>query len=117
MVEPCGTLEIHPEKIELVRKRIEESDTLQLAEFFKLLSGETRIKILLALLSKEELCVCDLSEILEMSVSAVSHQLRELRQGRFVKFRREGKEVYYHLEVPHLEPILKLTLEHLQESE
>lgn len=115
MVEPCKTLEIHPEKIEIARRKIDEIDTIQLADFFKLFSGETRLKILLALLSKEELCVCDLSEILEMSVSAISHQLKELRRGRFVKFRREGKEVYYHIEVPHLEPILKLAVEHLHE--
>lgn len=117
MADPCETLEIHPEKIQIARKKIEESDTIELADFFKLLSGETRIKILLALLTKEELCVCDLSEILEMSVSAISHQLRELRRGRFVNYRRMGKEVYYHLEVPHLEPILKLALEHLHENE
>ncbi|MHA1967944.1 MAG: ArsR/SmtB family transcription factor [Candidatus Hodarchaeales archaeon] len=115
MAEPCKTLEIHHEKVEIARKKIIESDSKQLAAFFKLLSGETRISILLAL-SETELCVCDLSDALNMSVSAVSHQLSKLRQGRLVKSRRDGKEVYYSLEIEHLQPILLQTLEHLQEE-
>jgi ArsR family transcriptional regulator len=115
MAEPCGTREVHPAKIDVARKKIQENDPLHLSEFFKLLSGETRIKILLAL-AETEVCVCDLSEILEMTPSAVSHQLKELRQGRFVKSRRDGKEIYYSLEIEHLEPILGQALDHLGES-
>lgn len=115
MAEPCGTIEIHPEQIELARKKIQAAYPNRLADFFKLLSGETRIKILLAL-SEAELCVCDLSETLKMSISAVSHQLKELREGGMVKFRRDGKENYYSLEIQHLEPILEQALEHLQED-
>ncbi|MHA2244248.1 MAG: ArsR/SmtB family transcription factor [Candidatus Hodarchaeales archaeon] len=113
MVEPCKTLETHPQKIAIARQKIEENNPPLLADFFKLLSGETRMKILLAL-TEVELCVCDLAEVLNMSVSAISHQLKELRRGRFVNYRREGKEVYYSLEREHLEPILMQTLEHLK---
>ncbi len=114
MAEPCKTIEIHPQQIEIARNKIDESNPNQLTKFFKLISGETRIKILLALF-KTELCVCDLSEILELSPSAVSHQLKELRDGNFVKYRRDGKENYYSLEIEHLEPILANALEHLRE--
>ncbi|MFX0053187.1 MAG: ArsR/SmtB family transcription factor [Candidatus Hermodarchaeota archaeon] len=115
MAEPCNTIEIHPEQIELARKKIQSTYSGRLINIFKLLSGETRIKILLAL-SEAELCVCDLSEILGMSPSAVSHQLRGLRDGGMVRFRREGKEIYYSLEIEHLEPILEQVLDHLNES-
>ncbi|MFX0013353.1 MAG: ArsR/SmtB family transcription factor [Promethearchaeota archaeon] len=114
MAEPCKTIQIHPKKVELARNRIDDSNPDKLTKFFKLISGETRIKILLALM-KTELCVCDLSEILEMTPSAVSHQLKELREGNFVKYRREGKENFYSLEIEHLEPILANVLEHLKE--
>jgi len=114
MAEPCKTIEIHPEQMEVARKKIEESDPSQLSKFFRIISGKTRIKILLALF-EAELCVCDLSEILGLSPSAISHQLKELREGNFVKFRREGKENYYSLEIEHLEPILAKALEHLKE--
>lgn len=114
MAEPCKTIEVHPEKMEAARKKIDESNPSQLNRFFRIISGETRIKILLALF-ETELCVCDLSEILNLSPSAVSHQLKELREGNFVKFRRDGKENYYSLEIEHLEPILSNALEHLEE--
>ena len=114
MAEPCKTIEIHPELIEGARKKIDESNPIQLTKFFRIISGETRIRILLALF-ETELCVCDLSEILSLSPSAISHQLKELREANFVKFRREGKENYYSLEIEHLEPILANALEHLQE--
>ncbi|UCE14557.1 MAG: winged helix-turn-helix transcriptional regulator, partial [Candidatus Heimdallarchaeota archaeon] len=107
---------IHPEQIDIARKKIDESNPSQLSKFFKLISGETRIKILLALV-ETELCVCDLSEILDMSPSAVSHQLKELRDGNFVKYRRDGKENYYSLEIEHLGPILRKALEHLEHSQ
>ena len=114
MVEPCKTIEIHPEQIEIARKKIDESNPIHLTKFFRIISGETRIKILLSLF-ETELCVCDLSEILGLSPSAISHQLKELREGNFVKFRREGKESYYSLEIEHLEPILANALEHLRD--
>ena len=115
MAEPCKTLEVHPDKVRIARKKLNESYSEQLLDFYKLLSGETRIKILLAL-SETELCVCDLSDVLGMSISAISHQLSKLKRGRLVKSRRYGKEVYYSLEIEHLQPILLQTLEHLRED-
>ena len=114
MAEPSKTIVIHPQQIKIARKRIDESNPNQLTKFFKIISGETRIKILLALF-ETELCVCDLSDILGLSPSAVSHQLKELREGNFVKYRRNGKENYYSLEIEHLEPIITNALEHLKE--
>ncbi len=114
MVEPCKTLEFHPEKIELARIKITQNFSGSLVELFKLLSGETRIKILLAL-SESELCVCDLSEVLEKEVSAISHQLKELRQGNMVTSRREGKKIYYSLE-EHIMGLLMPALEHMHEN-
>ena len=115
MVEPCKAFKTHKKQVEIARKKLVESDSTQLAEFFKLLAGETRINILLAL-SETELCVCDLSDALNMSVSAVSHQLSKLKQARLVKSRRDGKVVYYSLEIEHLQPILLKTVEHLHEN-
>lgn len=114
MAEPCHTIEIHPQQVDIARKKIDESNPDQLSRFFKLISGETRIRILLALF-ETELCVCDLCEILDMSPSAVSHQLKELRDGNFVRYRRAGKENYYSLEIEHLGPIIAKALEHLRE--
>lgn len=106
----------HSGKIKVTQDQIQNANIQDLTSFFRLLAGGTRIRILVAL-SKGELCVCDLSEVLGMSVSAISHQLKELREGRFVKFRREvnDKHRYYSLEIEHLEPIITLALDHLQE--
>lgn len=85
-----------------------------LAEFYKVFADSTRIKILYALL-KEELCVQDMAEILNVSQSAVSHQLRMLKQMKLVKFRREGKAVYYSLADHHIELIMNQGVEHISE--
>ena len=118
MSEPCNDGNIHEDMIEITKNFIEQNTPKELSDFFRLLSAETRIKILLAL-SKNELCVCNLSEILGKSVSAISHQLKELRQGRLVKYRQEegDKHRFYSLEIEHLEPILKQALDHIQEEE
>ncbi|MFX0113700.1 MAG: ArsR/SmtB family transcription factor, partial [Candidatus Hodarchaeota archaeon] len=75
MAAACKSLEIHPKEIEEAKKRLSEKNPNWLSNFFKVLSGETRVKILLAL-STNELCVCDLVEVLEMTASAISHQLK-----------------------------------------
>ncbi|MFW9778998.1 MAG: ArsR/SmtB family transcription factor [Candidatus Heimdallarchaeota archaeon] len=105
-----------PEKIKNAQVEVQNTNIGELSGFFRLLAGDTRIKILVAL-SKGELCVCDLSDVLEMSVSAISHQLKELREGGLVKYRREAnnKHRYYSLEIEHLEPILTYALEHIHE--
>ena len=86
-----------------------------LADFFKVFGDSTRIRILWALDSAEEMCVCDLAELLNMTKSAISHQLRSLRQTKLVKYRKEGKNVYYSLDDEHVSGIMRVALIHIQE--
>ena len=88
----------------------------QLAEVFKELGDQTRIKILSLLAAEEELCVCDIAEALEMGQSAISHQLRVLRTARLVKFRKDGKEALYSLDDHHVLTLMAQGLEHVQEK-
>ncbi|HIX58350.1 MAG TPA: metalloregulator ArsR/SmtB family transcription factor [Candidatus Blautia gallistercoris] len=94
---------------------IPDPQTLQnLADLFKVFGDPTRIRILYAL-SAQELCVCDIAEILQMTQSAISHQLRVLKQMHLVKFRREGKTVFYSLADDHVYTILNQGIEHVKE--
>ncbi len=88
---------------------------IELAEFLEAFGDSSRVKILLAL-SKRELCTCDLSAITGLSVSAVSHQLRVLRDKKLVKYRREGRNVYYSLDDEHVAAILNIALKHIGEE-
>lgn len=106
---------IHQDIIDKVNNLLPVDEELyDLAEFFKVFADSTRIKILHAL-SISEMCVYDLAAILNVSQSAVSHQLRTLKQMRLVKFRREGKVIYYSLADTHIELILKQGFEHINE--
>ena len=91
-----------------------ESDILDLSDSFKMLSDSTRLKILYAL-KNEELCVGDISSLIGISISAVSHQLRLLRNYRYVKHRKDGKKVYYSLADKHIFNIISEALSHSQE--
>lgn len=91
-----------------------EEIVYDIADLFKVFSDMTRVKILYAL-SSGELCVYDISVVLEMSQSAISHQLRVLKQAKLVKYRREGKIVFYSLADSHIHTILNQGLEHVQE--
>lgn len=91
-----------------------EEEIVSMAELFKLFGDPTRIKILCSL-SRGELCVCDLAALIGMNQSAVSHQLRLLKQGRLVKSRREGKSVFYSLADGHVETVLAQGMEHVTE--
>ena len=115
MAEPCKTIVIHPEQMEIARKKIEESDPSQLSKFFRIISGKTRIKILLALF-EAELCVCDVAHIIGLTTSAISHQLRLLRNLKIVKYRKSGKIVYYSLADKHIEQLFDQGLEHVEEE-
>lgn len=95
------------------QKMVDESSAYELAELFKALSDPTRVKLIGALLINE-LCVHDLSVLLGMGQSAISHQLRYLRNLRIVKRRKSGKTVYYSLDDLHIEQIFVLTLQHLK---
>lgn len=103
------------EKIEEVKGKIpSEDDMYELAELFKVFGDSTRTRILTCL-KYSELCVCEISEVLNMSISAVSHQLRVLRQSKLVKARKIGKEVYYSLDDDHVLQIISFGFEHLNE--
>jgi len=88
---------------------------IELAEFLEAFADSSRIKILIAL-SKHELCTCDISTITGLSVSAVSHQLRVLRDKKLVKYRREGRNVYYSLDDDHVASILETAMKHIEEG-
>ncbi len=113
--ECCECATVHKEQVERVKSVMPSDETLSdVADLFKVFGDSTRTKILSALFVGE-LCVCDISEILSMTKSAVSHQLRILRQAKLVKNRRSGKEIYYSLNDEHISKIYKMALEHLSE--
>ena len=114
-VEVCETIGIHPETIYQVSTAMPEQESLsELADLFKLFGDSTRIRILWAL-SESEMCVCDLCALLNMKQPAVSHQLKNLKQSRIVKVRREGKVIYYSLDDTHIRTLLNMGMEHIRE--
>ncbi len=114
-IERCEFLFVHEDVVKKVKEELPEEEVLyDLAEFYKVFADSTRIKILYTLL-KSEMCVCDISQILGVSQSAVSHQLRMLKQMKLVKYRREGKTVFYSLSDHHIELILSQGIEHISE--
>ena len=109
----CSQFCEHPQDICLTKaEMLKDGNALLAAELFKMLGDPTRIKILYAL-SKREHCVCDLAAIITMGQSAVSHQLRLLRGARLVKYRKEGKMVWYSLDDEHVFSLLKQGIEHI----
>lgn len=114
-VESCSCTMIHEDVITRVKDSIPKDEVLyDLAELFKVFGDTTRIKILCALF-ESEMCVCDMAALLGMSQSAISHQLRGLKATRLVKFRREGKVVYYSLDDEHIKHIFDEGLRHVTE--
>jgi DNA-binding transcriptional ArsR family regulator len=112
----CDVVHLHPARVaELRDALIGEDDVVDLAETFRTLGDPTRVRILDAL-SHGELCVCDLAALVRMSESAVSHQLRLLRNLRLVKPRREGRMVFYALDDRHIISLFRQGLRHVQES-
>lgn len=111
----CEENQVHQAAVEQVRALLPQDEVLyDLAELFKIFGDSTRVKILYALL-EGELCVCDIAKLMEVSQSAVSHQLRVLKGSKLVKFRREGKTVYYSLADQHVMSILSQGMEHILE--
>ena len=105
----------HPEIIEKVKQTMPDEETLfDIAELFKVFGDSTRMKIICALL-QGELCVCDIANVTDMSVSAISHQLRILKQAKLVKYKKIGKIVYYSLDDEHVYEIFKKGCEHINE--
>ena len=111
----CQETQTHPNRIETVKKLLPADEMLyDLAELFKIFGDSTRIKLLYALY-ESELCVCDLADVLGLTQSAVSHQLRLLKSSKLVKFRREGKTVFYSLADDHVRKIIAQGMEHVNE--
>ena len=114
-VEVCEFLCAHDSVVAEVRAHMPDEDTLfELAEFYKVFGDSTRIRIL-TVLRRHEMCVCDLATILAMNQSAISHQLRILKQARLISSRREGKQVFYSLADDHVHHLLDTAIEHLAE--
>ena len=109
----CEYIHIHEDIVkEVIEDLPEEEELCDLADFFKIFADTTRIKILYVL-SKHEMCVCDISQLLKTSQSAISHQLRTLKQMKLVKNRREGKTIFYSLSDDHIKSIISQGLEHI----
>ena len=114
--ESCDCSIIHEDIVAEVRKMIPDEELVcDIAELFKVFGDSTRARIICAL-RISEMCVCDLSVILSMSQSAVSHQLRILKAARLVKNRRNGKVVYYSLNDEHIKDIFDIAFEHIAED-
>ena len=110
----CDCNIIHQEAVESTLKRMPDDNTFnKLAEFFKILGDTTRAKILFAL-DQNEMCVCDIANVLGMSKSSISHQLGTLRRMSIVKCRKQGKEVYYTLDDDHVQGLFELGIEHIE---
>ncbi len=114
-IEKCSCDVIHEDVVREVKQNMPQEEKLSdLAELFKVFGDLTRIKILWAL-EESEMCVCDIAALLNMTQSAISHQLRVLKQAKLVKNRKEGKVVYYSLKDEHIKQIFTQGLNHIYE--
>lgn len=115
--EMCECDQVHSDVVAHVREVMEDTEVLYaLSDFLKVMSDSTRMRIMAAL-DNEEMCVCDLSELLGMTKSAISHQLKVLKDAKLVKHRRDGKNVYYTLKDEHVKTILEMGIEHIKEND
>ena len=115
-VEICDCGEVHEHLLQIVNETIpEENELYDLAELFKVFGDSTRIRILFVLF-EAEVCVCDLAKALNMTQSAISHQLRILKQNKLVKSRRDGKSIFYSLADEHVRTIIDQGREHIEED-
>ena len=111
----CACEELHPEKIARAAVQMPNDEELfALADLYKIFGDSTRLRILYVLYDTE-LCVCDIAQMLGMTLSAISHQLRILKQARLVKFRRAGKTVFYSLADDHVHSVLGQGIDHIRE--
>ena len=111
----CEFMFVHQEIVDRVNREMPAEETLfDLAELFKIFGDSTRIKILYVLF-ESEMCVCDIAQLLGMTQSAISHQLQVLKKSKLVKYRREGKTVFYSLADDHVRTILGQGMEHVTE--
>lgn len=114
-IEVCQKKIVHQEIVNQVNQKMPDEELIKdIAEFFKILGEPTRIKII-NILFLSEMCVCDISQIMGMNQSAISHQLKILKQANLVKYRKEGKSVYYSLSDEHIKQIFDQGMIHIQE--
>lgn len=115
-VEMCDYIHAHEDTVKAVKQQMPADETLyDLAELYKIFGDSTRIKILYVLL-ESEMCVCDISTLLGISQSAISHQLKLLKQSDLVRPRRDGKTVFYSLADDHVKTIISNGMEHISEK-
>lgn len=111
----CEYMHVHEDIVEKVNQKMPEEEQLfDLAELFKVFGDSTRVKILFVLF-ESEMCVCDIAQLLGMTQSAISHQLQVLKKSKLVKYRREGKTVFYSLADDHVSTILGQGMDHITE--
>lgn len=114
--ECCDSVEVHEDLLRIVNDTMpDETELYDLAELFKIFGDSTRIRILFVLF-EAEVCVCDLAEVLNMTQSAISHQLKILKQSKLVKSRRDGKSIFYSLADDHVRSIIDQGMEHIRED-
>lgn len=114
-LEQCDEIEVHEGLLKIVNETMpEETELYDLAELFKVFGDSTRIRILFVLF-EAEVCVCDLAQVLNMTQSAISHQLKILKQNKLVKSRREGKSIFYSLADDHVRTMIAQGREHIEE--
>ena len=110
----CDCNAIHMDVVANTSKNMLEADTFnRIADFFKILGDTTRAKVLFAL-DQNEMCVCDIANVLGMSKSSISHQLGTLRRSGIVKCRKSGKEVFYMLDDDHVKKVIEICIEHIE---
>ncbi|MCI9403171.1 MAG: helix-turn-helix transcriptional regulator [Oscillospiraceae bacterium] len=115
LLERCELIHVHEDIVEKVKANMPDEETLyDLADLFRIFADSTRIKILY-LLFESEMCVCDIAQLLGMTQSAISHQLRALKQAKLVKNRRDGKTVFYSLADDHVRTIINQGMDHVTE--
>ena len=113
--EACEVHELHAELLKIINEKMPTDEKLfDLSELFKMFGDSTRMKILFVLFEYEA-CTCDLAEVLKMTSSAISHQLKTLQRAKLVKSRREGRSVYYSLADDHVRTIISQGMEHIEE--
>ena len=112
----CDYMHVHEDFVKSIHSHMPPEDLLyDLAELYRVFGDSTRIRILYALF-ESEMCVCDIAQVLGMSVSAISHQLRVLKQARLVKYRRDGKTIFYSLADDHVRSMIDQGMEHVGEA-
>ena len=111
----CEIHEVHTELLKIINEKMPTDEKLfDLSELFKMFGDSTRMKILFVLFESEA-CTCDLAEVLKMTSSAISHQLKTLQRAKLVKNRRDGRTVYYSLADEHVRTIISHGMEHIEE--